>query len=326
MAMAENQRLGPAREDALTRLVTEGTLSTEQADAVREAFAAERARPAGEGWLVEASGYVGGCLLLAGIGLFLATSWETMTRLERSGLLAGLGVAFALVGLGVGGGPSGMARLRASGVPMRRRIVGVLFAVSSVALAIAAGVAVTEHPGTVGSLVGVVSAVAGLVAIPTVPGILASAVMSIVAITSFGGEVLTATPMEIGLMTMALGGVWLGVAAAEILSPSWLLFSVGALFCLVGAQQPMGSEGKEAWAYGLTLLVGVGCFVLYRHYQLAVLLIAGVLGVTIAVPEAVGDWTEGAIGGAAILLVAGATLIGASLVGLRMRTKPDTSE
>ncbi|HEX6485476.1 MAG TPA: hypothetical protein VF012_02095, partial [Nocardioidaceae bacterium] len=48
-------------------------------------------------------------------------------------------------------------------------------------------------------------------------------------------------------------------------------------------------------------------------------LAVGVVGVTLAVPEALLDWTEGSLGTAGVLLVAGVTLLGASLLGLRLR-------
>jgi hypothetical protein len=48
-------------------------------------------------------------------------------------------------------------------------------------------------------------------------------------------------------------------------------------------------------------------------------LAVGVIGVTLAVPEALLDWTEGSVGAAGVLLVSGATLLAASLLGLRLR-------
>jgi hypothetical protein len=69
----------------------------------------------------------------------------------------------------------------------------------------------------------------------------------------------------------------------------------------------------------LTLAVAVACFLLYRWRRSVVLLVAGVAGVTLAVPEAVADMANGALSGAAVLLIAGAVLVAASAVGLRLR-------
>jgi hypothetical protein len=65
--------------------------------------------------------------------------------------------------------------------------------------------------------------------------------------------------------------------------------------------------------------VAIACLALYRFERSLVLLAAGVIGVTIAVPEAVWDITNGAGGAAAILLIAGAVLLGASGAGLWLR-------
>jgi hypothetical protein len=45
-----------------------------------------------------------------------------------------------------------------------------------------------------------------------------------------------------------------------------------------------------------------------------------VIGATIAVPEAVVNWTHNSLGGPAILLIAGAVLVGASALGLWLRS------
>jgi hypothetical protein len=46
---------------------------------------------------------------------------------------------------------------------------------------------------------------------------------------------------------------------------------------------------------------------------------AGVLAMTLVVPEALHDWTGGSVSTAGSLLVAGLTLLAASAIGLRLR-------
>jgi hypothetical protein len=46
---------------------------------------------------------------------------------------------------------------------------------------------------------------------------------------------------------------------------------------------------------------------------------AGVLAMTLVVPEALHDWTDGSVSAAGSLLVAGLTLLAASAIGLRLR-------
>jgi formate-dependent nitrite reductase membrane component NrfD len=56
-------------------------------------------------------------------------------------------------------------------------------------------------------------------------------------------------------------------------------------------------------------------FVLARRWPL---LVAGVAGMTLVVPEALGDWADGSVPAAAVLLVAGLTLLGSSAASLRL--------
>ena len=61
--------------------------------------------------------------------------------------------------------------------------------------------------------------------------------------------------------------------------------------------------------------VGFAVYIVRRAWPY---LLAGVAGLTLAVPEALLDWTEGSLGTAGVRLVAGVTLLGASWLGLRL--------
>lgn len=310
-----------AQDEALRRLVDEGALTREQGEAVRQALAAaEPARRGGAGWLVEIAGYAGGGLMIGGVALFVAASWETLSRVERSGLLAGFALAFVVAGLVVAGGPRAVPGLSAAGGSgVRRRIVGVLFALAAVPAAVSVGVATDRYSGLAGAAVGLVVAVAGWAVVATVPGALMAAAMSFVVTTEGLDEVLTFTPLRAAGMFLAVGTVWMVATVVGPVRPRWLGFATGAGFALFGAQQPLADDATAVWAYGLTLGVALASFLLYRWQRQLVLLVAGIVGVTLAVPEAVADVTNGALGGSVILLVAGAVLVGASAVGLRLR-------
>jgi hypothetical protein len=93
---------------------------------------------------------------------------------------------------------------------------------------------------------------------------------------------------------------------------------VGGVMALFGSQLLMGLD--QPWpAYLLTLLVAALGFTMYVVRRAWPYLAVGVVGVTVAVPEALLDWTSGSLGTAGVLLVAGVTLLGASLLGLRLR-------
>ena len=69
---------------------------------------------------------------------------------------------------------------------------------------------------------------------------------------------------------------------------------IAAALALIGAQFP-----EHAFiVYSATLVVALVCFGCYLADRMPILLIGGVIGVTIAVPEAVWDWTGGAVSGA----------------------------
>jgi hypothetical protein len=79
------------------------------------------------------------------------------------------------------------------------------------------------------------------------------------------------------------------------------------------------SDGSYAnLAYALLFAVAVAGFAMYLRTAAWPYLVGGVLGITIVVPEAVIDWTGGALGPAGGVLLAGLALLGASLAGFRM--------
>jgi hypothetical protein len=67
------------------------------------------------------------------------------------------------------------------------------------------------------------------------------------------------------------------------------------------------------------VIVSVAAFAMYVRTVAWPYLVIGVLGVTLVVPEAIIDWTGGSLGPAGAVLLAGVTLLGASLAGFRVR-------
>jgi uncharacterized membrane protein (UPF0136 family) len=317
-----SDRDGPTaeQEKALARLVTEGTLDAGQAQAVRSALwgSGTVAARSGTTWLlIEVAGYVGGGLMLGGAGLLVGLSWRQLGRGGTIGLLVAIAVVLVIAGALVAGGPHRVWALRSGTSPVRRRLVGVLFTLSAVPAAFAASIATDERATVIGSSVGLVVAAAGYALLPTVPGLLMTATMSLIATY---GLVELAEPVKslrwvFGFI--ALGLLWAGLALIGVVTPRRMGLAVAAAFTILGAQLALGET--NLWAYALTLAAAVGCFALYWRERATVLLVAGVVASTLAVPEAISDWTHGALSGPAILLVAGAVLVGASALGLRLR-------
>jgi hypothetical protein len=281
--------------------------------------------------LVELAAYVGGAFVVAAGFLFTVQQWADLGTGQRVGLLLVVStVLMAGAAVAAFTGP-GLAAVRAGREEVRRRLAGALSTGGSVAAAAAAMVwyidrlqdAGTEVEqgykiGLTGSLVLLVLATVSYLVVPSLVGQLAVAAGAMYLVPfvfeAFDLEapaLLGATFLAIGLLWLALAerGAWREVVPARV---------VGAVMVVVGAQVPIGSDWP--WiGYLLTALVAVGGFTFYVVRRAWPYLAVGVVGITLAVPEALLDWTEGSLGTAGVLLVAGVTLLGASLLGLRLR-------
>ncbi|MEY9210638.1 DUF2157 domain-containing protein [Thermobifida halotolerans] len=303
------------RTRALQALVTRGTLSPEQARAVEDALREAEGDGSSARW-TEIVGFVGGGLVFAGAVALVAASWEDLDRLLRAGLLL---VVAVLSGLGGIAAVSGRL-LRREPVPdTRRRVGGTLFVLTAVTAAMALGVALEPDTLTAPALLGLVLAAAGYVAAPTAVGLLSCGAFSVWALWSAMEAVglIENEMLPYGLATLALGLVWGALALWRRLPNQRTGLTVSAAFTLFGAQAPLFDGDRYALlAYALTTAVAVLYLAVYRWWRVWVLIVAGVVGITIAVPEAIWDWTDGAIGGALLLLVVGLVLLAASGLGI----------
>lgn len=136
---------------------------------------------------------------------------------------------------------------------------------------------------------------------------------------SLADELSRGSCLAVGLSLIALDAAWTLLAAGGIVPNRRVGLGSGAAIALIGGQQPLWYGQSPAWARGLTLAVALACIVVYRWESTLVLLAAGVLGVTVAVPEAIWEWTGGALSGALILIIAGAVLVLTGLLGVRLR-------
>ncbi|MGH8869030.1 MAG: hypothetical protein ACRDYU_13675, partial [Actinomycetes bacterium] len=146
----------PTVEAALTRLVREGTLSSAQADAVRTAVAeaagtggtgkvARAAGPERTNGVAEIAGYVGGALVAAAAGLFMAELWDGLSEAVRAAWLGGTAAVLVLAALAVatrvGDGADVLRRTGDDTPTVRRRLVGTLMVLGAGCAAGAAAVA-----------------------------------------------------------------------------------------------------------------------------------------------------------------------------------------
>jgi len=355
---------GVPRHEALRRLVAEGVLSARQAQAVQEALrlgpeqlGPEQTAPTtsnGTGMPTQSAtvhpapipsgepaasavrrvpwaeivGYLGGTLLLTGTIMLVATSWDDMTGLVRTALASVFAVLLLVAGTMAAGGVSGLAGARQRAQTARLRVASALLALGAVATAFAVAVALPEDTQSrsiaIASGFGLLVAIVGYMLLPTGFGLISSVALGLYAVTSTVDATLGATPFIVGLAWWGFGIAVTGMAVAGMLRQQRLGLGLGTVVAMVGAQLPLGDDGAAPWAYLLTVALALGCLALHRQVRNPLLLVAGVVGVTLAVPEAIWDITDGTVGAAAILLVAGIVLLAASGLGFRMHRHPDS--
>ncbi len=308
---------------ALRDLVDTGVLTEDQRDAVLAALAEPDARPSRAKVLAEIAAYTGAGLLLAGISLVLAASWEDLARTGRVVVLALITVVVAMIGVTVAGGPAGLfPSTRGRGrtgdrirIPASRtRLAAVLFALTAALVAGTVGTAIedgnTDSAWVYACITGLIAAVIGYLALPSLLGILVCAVLSAAVvsgvITDFAG--LREGWPGFGILLLGLG--WALLTRFGAFEERWAGYLVAVLFAIYGAQSS-GDYESMVLAYWLTALVALLCFTGYLTDRSWVLVLGGAVALALAAAEAVCDWTDGSVGAAGAVLIVGALVLGA---------------
>lgn len=322
-----------ARTEALGRLVEQGVITRGQADAVAAALESAERRPGARGRWAEVLGYVGGGLVLAAVVTFMATAWDVLDTGARITLLAVVAGVLAAAGFGMAGGPA-LFRRSAETAPARRRIGGSLFALAALSTAFAAAEAAQEvlpsgfvpSAATWAAAAGLVVAVAAYALLRSAPGQVGLWAMGAFlvgfgvheAVHESGGPWETASSAA-GTGLLLLGAVGITLAVAGVLREQGTAVGLGAVTAYTGAlmlQTPLNHAAELAVAAALFAL-----FALWRSGARGSgsALVFGVIAATVAVPRLVWELTDGQVSAAGALLVAGAVLLVASAVGIRVR-------
>lgn len=275
----------------------------------------------------ELAGYVGGVFVVSAAGIFFATRWDDLTEGQQVALLAGVAVLLAAAALAIAGLGAGFAALRRGAEPALRRLAGVLLLGAAGSAAAAVGLqtqySVDDYSSMTPTVLGfgafTVLALGAYLLAPTVVGQVAVAAGLFVLVSTSLEALDTFEPVLFGLLVLAVGVVWLVLAERGVWREMASARVVGCVLAVAGAQIPAFDYDSRWVGYVALFAVAVAAFAAYVARRAWPYLAAGVVALTLAVPEALIDWTDNTLGPAGILLVAGLTLLGASLVGLRLR-------
>lgn len=277
--------------------------------------------------LAEVAGYVGGTLVVAAVILFLAEEWAGLTVTAQVVVLAATAaVLFAAAAVMILSGRRG-AEEPQTGV--RRRLAGALATGAAVAAAAAVAVVIDDISATIsaapwylfGLTLGLV-ALAGYRLAPSALGQLAIVFGVAHAVGTGLDAVFTTAPSNarvIGVALLVLGVGQLALAERGVWRERYWGVVLGCALLLAGGQTPALFVLEGGWVgYLLTFAVALGTLVRYLAAPVLPYLVTAIAALTLGVPEALLDWTEGSLGTVGVLLATGLTLLVASLLGLRL--------
>ena len=318
---------------ALDRLVAAGTLTPDQADAVRHELG-RVSRPApppsddrDSSWttvLAEVAGYVGAAFVFAAAIVLAAPRWGDLPPATQA---ITLGVSALLLAAAAGwvaaGTPGGWTVHPGVSGP-RRRLVGALVLVAG-AMATSTTATLTDGPRQEGLTVLTALAVWG-VGYLACRGILlhiataGAATWAVFAVADWATSEPDAT--LVGLLTAAIGVGWGLLAVWGVLDERRLGLAAAGAIVFVGAEEVVVDGGAER-GLGYLLLLGLAVAGLagYAVLRDVVLLVVGAAALAVVVPQAVTDYSNGALGAAGALLFSGLTIVGAAVLGLRLRER-----
>jgi hypothetical protein len=329
----EDMNTQPAAGRVVDALVSEGLLEPANRDRSRDVVArsldvdgagttqAESGFPK----LVEVVAYLGGALVLAAGFLFLIQTWDDLSD-------TGQVIALLIVALVLGAAGWGAADRVESVTAVRRRLSGTLLTGSALAAGLAVGVAIDAStdlkfddvawPVIGGGLVTMLGSALGYRLSSTALGLVGMLGGTLFAAVSLADQGHGDEAAWVGLTFVAVSIVWLALTEAGAFAERTIACALGVSAALFGAQFVLLSGDDLNWlGYTLTTVVAVVGVCLYLTRLDWPYLAAAVIAVTLVVPEAVSDWTDGSLGVVGGVLVAGITLLAASFAGYRLRAE-----
>jgi hypothetical protein len=338
-----SDRAEPVLAAALQRLIEDGTLTREQAEAVSSTFRADlQSRPAddhGLSWtpvLAEVGGYVGAAFVVAAAVALLGPTWDNFSQAGRIAVLAGPGVLL-LIAAAVVAGALGRSGFRPAlgrtvegqagqGSPGEqpasaaiRRLIGALVLGGGGLLGGAAAVSSLD----LGSdrwvpLVPLVVWAIGYALFRGIPlhlGTAAALTWSVFTVIDSGHS--DRFPLA-GLVLIVAGVGWAVLAQYRVIREQSLAIAVAGVMAFIGGEYAATSD-YEALGYVLLGLLAVTGLAAYVRTQELAALGVGAASLAVVVPQVVIDYTEGSLGAAGGLLVSGLSIVAVSVLAARLR-------
>ena len=327
----------PARQvlhTALDRLVARGALTRSQADAVlTEVGAGVSTRsPAGterRGWttvLAEVGGYIGAAFVAAAVLVFTGPKWGQLGTGER---LATLGIPAVLLLVGAAGlaqtAPGRWSPRPRPGLGARRRLVSALVLVGG-GLTGGLVAVLVRNDGTgdalahEATLVGLALLAVWTVGYACCRVVLLHLAMAAAACLATGAAtawwLTDSDGVAVGAGLVVVATVWLGLAMAGVLEEREIGYGVAGVIAFIGGEVIATAANRSWGGYLVVAVVAAAGLAGYIRTRMLTVLVVGVVALGTVVPQAIIDFTDGALGAAGALLVTGLSIVGASVLGL----------
>jgi len=336
-----SDRAEPVLATALERLIENGTLTREQADAVRTGFRTDLSRTdrtdesEGNSWtpvLAEVGGYVGAAFVVAAAFALVGPNWDRFSEAGRVALLGGpaallllAAVVLAVVRPGSWSLPVRPGRTARpdpadhhASAPVRR-LIGVLVLAGGGLLAAATAVLIEDsHSYQWIPVVPLFVWGTGYLLVRGAPLHVGTAVALFWTVeTVFDPDYDQQFPLTGVLLVVAAVG-WLLLALYQVVEEQVLAIAVAGVMAFTGGEIAAFSdyEGLGYLLLGLLALAGLLGYVRTRALSA---LGVGAVSLAVVVPQVVIDYTEGSLGTAGGLLVSGLSIVAASVLATRLR-------
>ena len=271
--------------------------------------------------LTELTGYIGALLVLAGGGVTVGQSWNTMTAWDHAGVFGGFALFFLVIGLVVFWVDEAAIQ----------RMIGMLWLISALCAGAAAGIAAHDVLGAAGAQtalatglsITIYSAALWLIRrrelqlVALFAGLTIAVSAGIIAIA---GSSVPWLPFALGLWAFGIGWVIVGWQYPQ---PLWTTVPLGTLIALIG---PAFAVWAHGWVFVLAIATAAVAMAVSIPVRNTLLLAAGTLALFGYIAAGIVRYFHASLGVPATLATCGVLLIVFALVMARMRHQPRGEE